>query len=157
MKVTGSYCLCIGIKDKTRITVGALGKIAFPAGCYIYVGSALNGLEHRITRHMDMSHGVYKAVHWHIDYLLKAPEVEIRAVYYKESKDREECSISEGIAERGKPVPCFGSSDCRCTSHLYKVDGCDFLNSLGLSKVNLDDDTVFHGNHRWLSEVNSNY
>jgi len=143
MKLKGSYCLCININEKIHLTVGALGEITFSPGCYIYIGSALNGLGHRITRHINMSNGSYNAIHWHIDYLLKSPEVEITSIYFKESEVREECEIANYVNKRGDPIQDFGSSDCGCISHLYRVDECDFLLSLGLRKIVLEDKIDF--------------
>ena len=56
-------------------------------------------------------------MHWHIDYLLQYAE--IKNVYYKESIFREECNITKKFAGILISVPGFGSSDCRCKSHLF--------------------------------------
>jgi Uri superfamily endonuclease len=77
MKFKGSYCLCIKVSESAKIMVGALDMIDFCKGYYVYIGSALNGLKHRINRHVKTSKGEYKAIHWHIDYLLKHQKVEI--------------------------------------------------------------------------------
>jgi len=42
------------------------GQIPFPAGWYVYTGSARNGLAQRVGRHLRHN----KRKHWHIDYLL---------------------------------------------------------------------------------------
>jgi len=89
----GSYVLLIELPESRVIQVGRLGLRTFPRGFYAYVGSALNRLGPRIARHLR----VQKKCHWHIDYLLR--EASIRQVV---------------ICETG-----FGSSDCRCSSHLY--------------------------------------
>jgi Uri superfamily endonuclease len=128
----GSYCLGIVVGRLTRIRVGALGEVEFTPGRYLYVGSALNGLEQRVKRHAATSRGEGKATHWHIDYLLKAPNVKLEAAYVIESKDRVECQLSSSVAKHGAPVPRFGCSDCKCGSHLYRVDSFSFLAGLGL-------------------------
>lgn len=46
--------------------MGALGDYPFPAGWYVYTGSARNGVHQRIRRHLRRE----KRKHWHIDYLL---------------------------------------------------------------------------------------
>ena len=48
----GSYILVIELKEEKIIQIGKLGKIHFKKGFYVYIGSALNGLEQRITRHL---------------------------------------------------------------------------------------------------------
>ena len=98
----------------------------------MYVGSAMNGLEARVLRHMNTSRGVYKAIHWHIDYLLKEPDVSISSVYVQPSDEKVECVLAGKVSQRGEPVKGFGCSDCRCVSHLFKVEGCGFLSELGL-------------------------
>lgn len=112
--------------------VGALGRQVFAPGRYIYVGSAMNGLEARIRRHLNTSRGVLRAVHWHIAYLLREPGVSVEAIYMCVSNERMECSIAAAVSHRGQPVKGFGCSDCHCESHLFKVEGCGFLSELGL-------------------------
>jgi Uri superfamily endonuclease len=48
-------------------------------------------------------------------------------VFYKEAGKDEECEIAKKLAERGIQSKGFGSSDCRCASHLVKTEDCDFL------------------------------
>ncbi|UCH57795.1 MAG: DUF123 domain-containing protein [Candidatus Bathyarchaeota archaeon] len=110
----------------------------FPRGHYVYVGSALNGLDARIRRHLDTSKGSYSAIHWHVDYLLKERAVNIEAVYIKLTEERMECALAESVSEKGIPVPGFGCSDCRCVSHLFRVEGCD-LARLELEERPLSD------------------
>jgi len=121
MSIKGVYCICVSVEDDLNISVGSLGKVSFPVGQYLYIGSAMNGLEARILRHINTSCGIHKAIHWHIDYLLKEPKVRIDSIYVKLTEEME-----------GEPVNGFGCSDCRCPSHLFKVDGCDFLSRIGM-------------------------
>lgn len=130
----GAYCLCISVDDEIEVEVGALGWLGFPTGRYIYVGSALSGLDARVNRHVNTSRGVHKAIRWHIDYLLKEPEVHIESVYVKQTDSKIECDIADEVAQRGEPVKGFGCSDCRCVSHLFLVDGFFFLSGLGLKR-----------------------
>ncbi len=133
----GSYCLCIKVRKEIDVGVGALGALSFPPGTYVYVGSALNGLEARVRRHLRTSLGRFRALHWHVDYLLKEPDVILEAVYVKGSEEREECAIAEAVSQEGTPVHGFGSGDCRCESHLFRVEDCEFLEKIGLEKVPL--------------------
>ena len=128
----GAYCLCISVSDVLDVKVGALGVLQLKPGKYIYVGSALNGLEARVRRHVNTSQGDFKALHWHIDYLLKEPKVAISSVLVKTTSERIECELAEQVMQHGSPVRGFGCSDCRCVSHLFKVDDCHFLLDEGL-------------------------
>ncbi|KON30862.1 hypothetical protein AC482_02610 [miscellaneous Crenarchaeota group-15 archaeon DG-45] len=132
MAYKGSYCLCISVDREVAVEVGALGRIVFPSGRYIYVGSAMSGLESRVRRHLNTSRGAAGAIQWHIDYLLREPSVRIEAVYARASSERSECAIASAVSKRGRPVKGFGCSDCRCGSHLFGVDDCRFLSELGL-------------------------
>ena len=131
----GTYCLCIQVKEDSEIVIGALGKLFFKNGLYIYVGSALNGLETRINRHIKSNKTKQPVTHWHIDYLLKTLQVELYSIFTKKSSEKLECYVSKKIAEFGIPVKGFGCSDCRCVSHLYKVNDCSFLVDLGFNRI----------------------
>jgi Uri superfamily endonuclease len=135
--IRGSYCLCIRVEEERDIRIGALGVIAFPKGRYVYVGSALNSLFPRLSRHLRTSKGEGRVVHWHIDHLLREPGVEIEAIYATDWVVRMECEIAAKIAEVGEPVPRFGCSDCTCQSHLYRVNSFGFIKETGLKKVDL--------------------
>lgn len=114
----GSYLLSIYLDRPKRLTIGRKGTFDFPAGHYLYCGSALNGLEARINRHLRAD----KKLHWHIDYLVA--EARIAEVWWKEGGERLECAWSEAIATLGGEVAVrgFGSSDCRCPTHLYWLE-----------------------------------
>ena len=137
MVTRGSYCLCVQVRKDSEIRVGSLGVITFPRGHYVYVGSALNGLIPRLGRHIRTSRGKGTVTHWHIDYLLREPCVEIVAIYATNWAVRLECEIVTHIAEKGEAVPRFGCSDCACLSHLYRVKSFGFIREIGLKKVDL--------------------
>ena len=109
----GSYILVIELKDGKTIQIGKLGKISFKKGHYVYVGSALSGLEHRINRHLKKT----KKKHWHIDYFLSNSR--IIDVFYKESQTKIECDIAGTLNKNLDSISGFGCSDCRCKSHLF--------------------------------------
>jgi Uri superfamily endonuclease len=132
MSKKGSYCLCIKVNKNIKIEIGSLGSINFSPSKYIYIGSALNGLEPRIKRHINTSNGNTKAIHWHIDYLLSNHYVKLESIYIKESSKKEECEIAAKISQKGIPIMSFGCSDCNCKSHLYEVRDFESLNSYGL-------------------------
>ncbi|MBI5254073.1 MAG: GIY-YIG nuclease family protein [Euryarchaeota archaeon] len=107
-----TYCLLIQLKSARKIKVGRLGAFEFPRGYYIYTGSALNNLDARIARHFSKK----KRKHWHIDYLLANAEVVDFFVSQKK-----ECELNSEIFEIPRATALaekFGSSDCRCKSHL---------------------------------------
>lgn len=107
-----TYQLHIHLDRSLRLTVGRLGSFDFPAGDYLYTGSARRHLEARITRHLRRE----KALRWHIDYLLTAPGVRVTAVHRSCCP---ECALNKAAAGQ-LPAPGFGASDCRegCGSHL---------------------------------------
>ena len=110
-----AYQLVIEVARPVRITVGSLGRCAFPAGRYVYTGSAMRNPEARIARHLARA----KTLRWHIDYLLNAPGVRIVDVLRFEEP---ECAVNRGTAGE-IVVPRFGASDCRagCGSHLKRL------------------------------------
>ena len=121
MKIKGSvqkrgiYTLIIKLSNNKEIKIGWLGTFVFPKGYYVYTGSAQNGLEKRIDRHLSSE----KKLYWHIDYLLYYAKV-IKVVRYVGRKD--ECklnSVTGQCAGATQIVKKFGSSDCNCVTHLY--------------------------------------
>ncbi|MGM0404931.1 MAG: GIY-YIG nuclease family protein [Thermoplasmatota archaeon] len=107
-----------------------MGEIEFEPGFYLYIGSAQNGLEHRINRHLRED----KKKHWHIDYLLEYGQV--IDIKVKEGDSKEECLLAEKIERFTEKIHDFGSSDCRCDSHLfYHLDN---LSKLKEKLKNLD-------------------
>ncbi len=127
----GTYVLLIENRKNSRIKVGSLGKIFFSPGFYVYVGSAMGGLEARIDRHLRKN----KKTHWHIDYFLKSRNVKVRRVYYKVSGKKEECAIAKRLMKYGSPVRGFGCSDCKCESHLFWLRDLRFLDMLNSSRL----------------------
>jgi Uri superfamily endonuclease len=121
--VQGIYVLIIQVSKSVRVDVGALGSIFFKANLYAYVGSAQNSLEKRIERHLKKA----KCKFWHADYLLDSIGVKVLKVFYSEAGKAEECLIAKSLGARGKPIVGFGSSDCKCKSHLFKIEDSSFL------------------------------
>ncbi len=109
----GSYVLLIELTEEQTITTGSLKAIYFPGGYYAYVGSAMGGFKSRLNRHLRSN----KKPHWHIDYLLE--KASISSIILCETKDRAECPIAQALSCQFDSVPGFGSSDCKCRSHLF--------------------------------------
>ncbi len=113
----GSYVLLLKLPEARNINTGRLPDVHFASGCYAYVGSALNGLKSRLSRHLRQS----KKSRWHIDYLLR--KASITAIIFAEAEERIECDIAQALSSQFSSVPGFGSSDCRCSSHLFFAPG----------------------------------
>ena len=113
----GIYCLMIDVNKDTMAGVGALGEIKFRKGKYAYIGSAQNGIEKRVKRHLSKN----KKVRWHIDYLLSDKHTKVEKVFYRLADKKEECKTARSFHGFGKPIKGFGCSDCRCNSHLFRI------------------------------------
>jgi Uri superfamily endonuclease len=122
-----------------EISVGALGKLIFEKGRYVYVGSGLNGLKARVRRHLNTCRGVNMVCHWHIDYLLREKSVNIISIYIQITDKRIECIVANETLKNGRAIEGFGSSDCKCLSHLFQVKNFYFLSNLGLKRKNFSD------------------
>lgn len=107
-----TYQLQLRLAQPARLVIGRLGTFAFPAGDYVYTGSARHNLEARIARHLRRE----KTLRWHIDYLLAAPGVSVTRVVRSAI---DECTLNQATAGT-LPIPGFGAGDCRqgCGSHL---------------------------------------
>ncbi len=114
----GVYCLLFANRPR-EIRIGSLGTIAFPGGWHCYVGSALgSGGLGRAERHVRLSRERDRSPRWHVDYLLLDPGFTLAAVVSAPTDRRVECDLARLIG--GEVVPGFGSSDCRCRSHLFR-------------------------------------
>jgi Uri superfamily endonuclease len=116
--VPGSYALFLELPDNLSLQIGRLGRFDLPAGRYIYVGSAMGGLGHRIRRHLRRD----KPLRWHIDYLTAI--VRPTTVWIHAGHERVECRLASDLSARAATppvIPKFGSSDCRCPTHLVRL------------------------------------
>ena len=111
----GAYVVVCRLKEGRSLAVGALGEHVFPAGYYLYVGSAMANLDRRVARHLRRK----KPLRWHIDFLTTQAD-ERWALPIRASR-REECEVARTLAAlfAPGPAPGFGSSDCRCETHLF--------------------------------------
>ena len=111
----GIYQLLIYLPKNTSIVIGKKGRFRFPKGHYIYTGSARNGLERRVERHLNKD----KKHFWHIDYLLD--QALIQKIFLFTNSKFGECALNlKTLRKPGAKVimPKFGSSDCSCAAHL---------------------------------------
>jgi Uri superfamily endonuclease len=81
----------------------------------VYSGSAFGpgGLGARVGRHLRLD----KKLRWHIDYLRQRVD---DVVAYYQPDSRSECLFANELKLAGGEFPMkgFGSSDCKCESHL---------------------------------------
>lgn len=106
-----TYQLLIQVSTPRQICIGRLGIVSFPAGYYVYTGSASRHPETRVARHLAQT----KSLHWHIDYLLTSSGVQVVGWrFFSEA----ECTIA-GLTRGLVIAPGFGTSDCHagCGSH----------------------------------------
>jgi Uri superfamily endonuclease len=111
----GIYQLLIHLPESASIQIGKKGRFKFPAGYYVYTGSAKGGLKGRVRRHLRKD----KKDFWHIDYLLR--HAVVRKVLLFVGRRRNECALARKVLSKREGsviVPKFGSSDCGCVSHL---------------------------------------
>ena len=116
-----TYQLFIHVKYNITVEIGRLGTFDFPAGFYVYTGSAKRGMENRLARHLSTE----KKLRWHIDYVLNHPDVSIHKI---EKFVEPECQVN-AQTDGEILVPGFGASDCRaaCGSHLKVIHKADLL------------------------------
>jgi len=143
----GSYVLVMRLEDHVSLRIGRLGTFGLSPGNYLYFGSALSGVEHRVLRHLRRN----KKRHWHIDFFTRIATV--AGVWWTDDGQRSECRWASAVTDvpgAVAPVPRFGSSDCSCNSHLAQVPTaitiekvCHRIEAVtpGLTHLDLDDDT----------------
>jgi len=105
----------IRLPESVHIRIGKRGRFRFPKGYCVYTGSAKGGLEGRVRRHLRKE----KKRFWHLDYLLD--HASVTAVFPFANAREDECPLSLETSKMPGAeviVPKFGSSGCRCPSHL---------------------------------------
>jgi len=113
-EAAGCYLLLYRNRRRFSADIGALGRRVFPRGFYVYVGSGMRSLFSRIGYHQRKS----EKRHWHLDYI-KDRFSFLSDIPIVTSSNRE-CDLSRKILENGGiGIDGFGSTDCRCNSHLY--------------------------------------
>ena len=113
----GTYVLFLRFSKDVETEVGSLGTIFLKTGDYCYVGSAMGGLDQRLSRHL--SH--VKKIRWHIDYLTTICR-DMQALEH-EGTSISECGLGRIITDAGgePAMNGFGCSDCNCQTHLFRV------------------------------------
>lgn len=125
------YAIFFQLENEKTIQIGKLTTHTFDKGKYIYVGSAKKNIAARVNRHIRLE----KPLRWHFDYLRPYGEV-TKVITFEEKLG--ECGLTNQLKKKfnaSTPVKKFGSSDCRCYSHLlfYEEDPLDL--SSGFSPI----------------------
>lgn len=120
------YILIIEVEKEISIVIGTLGRMRFKKGEYIYAGSGQNNARKMIQMHYSDK----KKTKHHIDYLLKDPHVTLKKAIYKKGAKEEECRIASIFNITEEPVKNFGSGDCSCYSHLFRLKTFKYMSSI---------------------------
>lgn len=81
----------------------------------------MGNLEKRILRHLKRE----KKRHWHLDFITTSELFEPLEVWIFRGK-RFECELAETLSKNGnEPVLGFGSTDCSCKSHLFRLNSLE--------------------------------
>ncbi|NHK29998.1 MAG: GIY-YIG nuclease family protein [Asgard group archaeon] len=142
----GTYILFFSNNLDAKIIVGSLGELFLEKGFYLYVGSAFGpgGLKKRIQRHLNPN----KKIFWHIDYLSKNKQFILINIIEIFSSIKEECLIVNFLLENIfskdeiKSIKNFGSSDCKCKSHLLYYTGKDIKVALKKIQNKFEDNQI---------------
>ncbi len=119
-----AYIVIIFVPKDSLIEVGALGKILFKRGYYIYVGSGGRNPYLRIKRHFTKR----KRVRWHIDYLTRYyPAVD---GYIIHGLDGGEVELARLLARCLSSIKRFGASDKPSKSHLFYISNLGELTNI---------------------------
>lgn len=110
----GVYLLILELDEDKFIDVGSLGKVEFKKGYYVYVGSAMNSLSKRLSRHKSGN----KKLRWHIDYLTVHVDRIWDIPIVTDSAIEEEIALRLYNIANGF-IEGFGASDSTNNSHLF--------------------------------------
>lgn len=95
-----------------------MGTLEFPAGTYVYAGSARRALSKRVARHRRR---LGKKHRWHIDPVREQLYWLGARTWLDAPAARRDCDVAEAVAalpDAQRYPARFGSSDCRCGGHL---------------------------------------
>ena len=105
------------------VKVASLGQVTLSEGYYAYVGSAKAGIKARVGRHLKLARLKTGKLRWHLDYILVNDSIEpYSLIYVNESFIEHE--IAQALLGHGDTEVVargFGSSDCNCVSHFFKL------------------------------------
>src|SRR5208337_1419018 len=107
----GAYALILFCSQEGPVQIGKLGQLQLRRGFYVYVGSAVGpgGVRARVAHHQKLS----PRPHWHIDYL--RPHI----CHDRVCREHQWARVISTLRGASIPIAGFGSSDCRCKTHLF--------------------------------------
>ncbi len=115
----GCYAILLRLPAVRTLVTGALGAVDYPAGWYVYVGSARGGIRARVARHRRPA----KALRWHIDYLRRVCSFVDAFAFPHPPHLSRESEIARAVAAiADEAIPRFGASDSPDASHLFRFD-----------------------------------
>jgi len=142
-----TYIVIIHIPMSCYINVGALGRIFFEKGYYVYIGSGGRYPIKRIKRHFRRN----KKLKWHIDYItIVFPAIEAYIMWGLEGGEE---VLAQDLQSRYCYVPGFGSSDKSSKSHFFYIGNRAeldkvidyFMDKYSAEKVSISDgDNILH-------------
>ncbi|HSH24988.1 MAG TPA: GIY-YIG nuclease family protein [Massilibacterium sp.] len=112
------YHIQFHLEQDKWITVGKHGTFLFEKGTYMYIGSAKRNIKARIKRHLSKT----KQNRWHIDYVTQYATNMSYETY--DGENITECQLATQLKSKWNGevvVEKFGSSDCQCVSHFFKL------------------------------------
>lgn len=145
LSTMGTYVLALWLGAPQSISVGCLGSHRFPAGWYLYTGSArgAGGLRARLVRHQRRL-GPDKRAHWHLDFVRE--HCTWAGAWVTPSQEHLECAWAQRLIDLPDTrivVPGFGASDCHCATHLVHTKGLPadewFAQALGAERIAVGD------------------
>lgn len=116
----GTYLLLLESPAGGEVRVGKLGTLPLTGGWLAYVGSAFGpgGLRARVGCHLSRR----GALHWHVDYLLRAVEVaEVWITTDPRKREEEWVEALRSAPGSSNPLRGFGAGDCGCDGHLFRL------------------------------------
>jgi Uri superfamily endonuclease len=144
----GSYALELFLPAPAELQIGRMGRFSFPAGAYLYLGSASGpgGLRARLGRHLLPPEA--RPVRWHIDALrlAAAPRALGYLIHARSAPLAKpiECLWSQALSRQpgsAIPAPGFGARDCRCgcPAHLVAFPSAGAAHSPLLAERSLQE------------------
>jgi len=113
----GIYLLILHLPETGIATTRSGQHFHLEPGWYLYAGSAMNGLAARLRRYFRP----VKTVHWHIDALRQHARI-VGVGPFISGEPTLEHALADLVSAHPEatPIPGFGASDCRCSTHLFR-------------------------------------